>query len=54
MDVTDIDTSKLTHSHFAFATVTKDFDVSVEAVKDQFAKYKSMKTSAKKILSFRG
>lgn len=54
MDVTDMDTSKLTHIHFAFATVTKDFDVSVEAVKDQFAKYKSLKISAKKILSFGG
>lgn len=54
MDITDMPTGRITHIHFAFATVTKDFDVSVEAVKDQFQKYKDLKTNAKKIVSFGG
>ncbi|PGH08766.1 hypothetical protein AJ79_05865 [Helicocarpus griseus UAMH5409] len=54
MDVTEIDTTELTHIHFAFATVTEDFKVTIAGVQEQFDKYVSMSTKAKKILSFGG
>ncbi|POR39187.1 Uncharacterized protein TPAR_00621, partial [Tolypocladium paradoxum] len=54
MDVTRIDTSNLTHVHFAFGGLTKDFKVSMDGVEDQFIKFKDWKTDASKVLSFGG
>ena len=54
MDVTQIDTTELTHIHFAFATITEDFKVTVADVQEQFDKFVEMKTDAKKIVSFGG
>ncbi|KAK2782279.1 hypothetical protein FQN53_000095 [Emmonsiellopsis sp. PD_33] len=54
MDVTEIDTTELTHIHFAFATVTEDFKVTAADVQEQFDKFVDMTTDAKKILSFGG
>ncbi|KFX94292.1 hypothetical protein V490_04414 [Pseudogymnoascus sp. VKM F-3557] len=53
MDVSRINKAGLTHIHFAFATVTADFKVSVSDVQDQFTKFTKM-TGVKKILSFGG
>jgi chitinase len=53
MDVSRINKAGLTHIHFAFATVTTDFKVSVSDVQDQFTKFTKM-TGVKKILSFGG
>ncbi|KAK2755052.1 hypothetical protein FQN54_006580 [Arachnomyces sp. PD_36] len=54
MNVSEIDTSELTHLHFAFATVTEDFQVSVDEVQDQFNDFIKLDTDVKKILSFGG
>ncbi|GFG26431.1 killer toxin subunits alpha/beta [Aspergillus udagawae] len=53
MDVGQIDTDKYTHIHFAFADVTKDFNVDISAVKEQFDLFKGM-SGVKKIISFGG
>ncbi|KAF2261554.1 glycoside hydrolase [Lojkania enalia] len=53
MDVTDIDTKKFTHVHFAFPNITPDFNVDVSNVKEQFDKLKSLK-DIKRIVSFGG
>ncbi|KAG5655689.1 hypothetical protein KAF25_009188, partial [Fusarium avenaceum] len=55
MDVSQIDTSKYTHVHFAFGTMTKDYDVLVgdKLSQYQFQEFKSLK-DMKKILSFGG
>ncbi|KAJ3495624.1 hypothetical protein NLG97_g3256 [Lecanicillium saksenae] len=53
MDVTDIDTSMYTHIHFAFAEVTRDYNVDISKVQKQFDKFKAM-TGIKKIISFGG
>ncbi|KAK0705051.1 hypothetical protein B0H67DRAFT_498289 [Lasiosphaeris hirsuta] len=45
--------SGFTHIHFAFATITPDFKVSIKGIEDQFDKLKGMK-DVKKILSFGG
>ncbi|KFH40781.1 Killer toxin subunits alpha/beta-like protein [Hapsidospora chrysogenum ATCC 11550] len=49
-----IDTSKYTHIHFAFATVTSDdYEVDMGPTINQFSQFKKMK-GVKKILSFGG
>ena len=53
MDVDQIDTSSITHIHFAFATVTEDWKVSVADVQDQFNKFTKL-SGVKKIVSFGG
>ncbi|KAF4156615.1 hypothetical protein CNMCM6069_006513 [Aspergillus lentulus] len=53
MDVGQIDTDKYTHIHFAFADVTKDFNVDISAVKEQFNLFKDM-SGVRKIISFGG
>jgi chitinase len=54
MDVTDIDTKKYTHIHFAFPNVTAgDFKIDVGTLKDQFDKMKKM-TGIKRIVSLGG
>ncbi|KAJ5442294.1 Peptidoglycan-binding Lysin subgroup [Penicillium cf. griseofulvum] len=53
MDVTDIDTTKFTHIHFAFANITEDFQVDVSDSKEQFDKMKGM-SGIKRIISFGG
>ncbi|KAL2784674.1 hypothetical protein BJX66DRAFT_348146 [Aspergillus keveii] len=53
MDVTEIDTQKYTHIHFAFADITPDFQVDVSKVQAQFNMMKTM-TGIKRIISFGG
>ncbi|KAH7116609.1 putative glycosyl hydrolase, family 18 [Dactylonectria estremocensis] len=53
MDVNEIDKSKYTHIHFAFADVTSTFNVDVSASLRQFNLFKAM-TGIKKIISFGG
>ncbi|KAI9778945.1 MAG: hypothetical protein M1816_003793 [Peltula sp. TS41687] len=53
MDVSNIDKSKYTHIHFAFAGITNDFKVDVSAVQNQFDAFTSM-SGIKRILSFGG
>lgn len=53
MDVDQIDTSKYTHIHFAFANITTDFKVDISGAKDQFNRFKAM-TGIKRIISFGG
>ncbi|KAK2612379.1 hypothetical protein QQS21_001643 [Conoideocrella luteorostrata] len=53
MDVTDIDTSKYSHIHFAFGEITRDFKVDISKVQEQFDLFKTM-TGVKKIISFGG
>ncbi|EFA79685.1 hypothetical protein PPL_07376 [Heterostelium album PN500] len=48
-----IDISNYTHIHFAFATITSDFGVSVSAYPDSFTRFKHL-PRVKKILSFGG
>ncbi|KAJ3471898.1 hypothetical protein MRS44_001997 [Fusarium solani] len=54
-DASQIDTSKYTHLHFAFGTLTKDFDVEVgdKPSQYQFQEFKRVE-GIKKILSFGG
>ncbi|KAI0545346.1 hypothetical protein F4679DRAFT_561711 [Xylaria curta] len=56
MDITQFDVGTFTHIHFAFATITSDFKVSLSGVvKEQFDKMVKMDTKGtKKILSFGG
>ncbi|KAI1177579.1 glycoside hydrolase family 18 protein [Nemania sp. FL0916] len=53
MDVTQIDTSKYTHIHFAFANITSSFGVDVSGAQDQFNEFKAL-TGVKRIISFGG
>ncbi|OBT85922.1 hypothetical protein VE02_04509 [Pseudogymnoascus sp. 03VT05] len=53
MDVTDV-SGDYTHVHFAFATITEDFNVDTSKVQAQFDKFIKMTTKSKKILSFGG
>ncbi|KAH0498490.1 hypothetical protein TgHK011_005743 [Trichoderma gracile] len=54
MNVDQIDTTKYTHIHFAFANVTSKFDIDISGAQDQFNRFKAMPGSIKKILSFGG
>jgi GH18 family chitinase len=57
MDVTKLPEIKTayTHIHFAFAGLTTDFSVLIEpATREQFIKFKEVKGSWKKIISFGG
>jgi chitinase len=51
MDITQIDTTKYTHIHYAFATITSDLKISVNDFPDQFAKFTKLK-GVKRIVSF--
>lgn len=53
MHVDQIDTTKFTHLHFAFGSITPTFGINVSAVQDEFDRFKNM-TGIKKILSFGG
>jgi chitinase len=53
MDVTSVDVTKYTHIHFAFASITPDFNVDVSGVQDQFTKFKNLK-NVLRVLSFGG
>ncbi|KAH6853073.1 glycoside hydrolase superfamily, partial [Chaetomium sp. MPI-CAGE-AT-0009] len=53
MDVAKIDTTKFTHIHFAFGSITPDYKIDVSAVQTQFDLMKSM-TGIKRIISFGG
>ncbi|KAK4231442.1 glycoside hydrolase, subgroup, catalytic core [Podospora fimiseda] len=53
MYVDEIDTTKYTHIHFAFASLTETFDIDVSDVQDEFERFKNM-TGIKKIISFGG
>ncbi|UKZ82482.1 hypothetical protein TrVFT333_010271 [Trichoderma virens FT-333] len=54
MDVDEIDTSKYTHIHFAFANVTSTFGIDISGAQDQFNSFKAMSGDVKKIISFGG
>ncbi|KAL7783620.1 glycoside hydrolase family 18 protein [Trichoderma ceciliae] len=54
MDVDQIDTSKHTHIHFAFANITSKFAINISDAQDQFDRFKAMPSSVKKIISFGG
>lgn len=53
MDVGQIDTDEYTHVHFAFVDITRDFNMDITSVKEQFGFFKKM-TGIKKIVSFGG
>lgn len=53
MDVDQIDTSKYTHIHFAFANVTSTYGIDVSGAQSQFNLFKAM-SGVKKIISFGG
>ncbi|CAM1508945.1 Fc.00g026840.m01.CDS01 [Cosmosporella sp. VM-42] len=53
MDVDQIDKSKYTHIHFAFANITSKYGVDISGAQDQFDLFKAM-TGVKKIISFGG
>lgn len=54
MDVNEVNTKKYSHIHFAFATITTDFKVSIaKEVQTQFGKFTKM-SGVKRILSFGG
>jgi GH18 family chitinase len=54
MDVDQIDTSKYTHIHFAFANITSSFAIDISGAQGQFDRFKAMPSSVKKIISFGG
>ncbi|POR37746.1 Uncharacterized protein TPAR_02064 [Tolypocladium paradoxum] len=54
MDASQIDASKYSHLHFAFATLTPDLQVSIAGMEDQFEKFLKLGGSVKKIVSFGG
>jgi chitinase len=51
MDITKIDTTKYTHVHYAFATLTSNFSISVNDYPDQWAKFLQLQ-GVKRIVSF--
>ncbi|KAJ3573148.1 hypothetical protein NPX13_g4807 [Xylaria arbuscula] len=53
MDVTQIDTTKYTHIHFAFANITSTFTIDISGSQDQFDSFKAL-TGVKRIISFGG
>ncbi len=53
MDVTQIDITKYTHIHFAFANITSSFAIDVSGAQDQFNSFKAL-TGVKKIITFGG
>ncbi|KAJ6448584.1 hypothetical protein C8R45DRAFT_1224651 [Mycena sanguinolenta] len=53
MDITQIDTTKYTHVHFAFLDITSTFDVDTSQFQDQFNKFVKL-TGIKRIASFGG
>ena len=53
MDVRDIDATKYTHVHFAFARFTPDFKVDVSSMRTQFDRFKGLK-EVKRVISFGG
>ncbi|KAF1993329.1 glycoside hydrolase family 18 protein [Amniculicola lignicola CBS 123094] len=54
MDITNVlEQTQITHIHFAFPSITKDFKVNITGQEDQFEKFKSM-TGVKRIVSFGG
>lgn len=53
MDISNFDTETYTHVHFAFGSITNDYQVSVADVQDQFDKFTKLQ-SVKRILSFGG
>ena len=53
MHVSDINTEKYTHVHFAFPDLTEDFSVDVSKVQEEFDLFKQM-TGIKEIVSFGG
>lgn len=53
MDVRDIDTSKYSHVHFAFGSITDSFAVDLTAVRNQFEGFAQLR-SIKRIIAFGG
>ncbi|KAI3335205.1 hypothetical protein F4824DRAFT_489691 [Ustulina deusta] len=53
MDVTQIDITKYTHIHFAFANITSSFAIDVSGAQNQFNSFKAL-TGVKKIITFGG
>ncbi|KAJ6450604.1 class V chitinase-like protein [Mycena sanguinolenta] len=53
MDITQIDTTKYTHVHFAFLDITSTFDVDTSQFQDQFNKFVKL-TGIKRVASFVG
>ncbi|KAK0726585.1 hypothetical protein B0T21DRAFT_422331 [Apiosordaria backusii] len=53
MNVDQIDTSKYTHIHFAFAELTPTFQVVISHVQDEWDRFMAM-TGVKKVISFGG
>ncbi|KAJ5121672.1 uncharacterized protein N7515_009633 [Penicillium bovifimosum] len=53
MDITNFDTGSYSHLHFAFASITTDYDINVTTVQGQFDKLKTL-SGTKRILSFGG
>lgn len=51
MNVDQIDTSKYTHIHFAFANVSSSFDIDISGAQDQFDRFKAMAGDIKKVIS---
>ncbi|KAJ6151665.1 hypothetical protein N7470_006793 [Penicillium chermesinum] len=53
MDITNFDIGSYSHLHFAFASITTDYDINVTTVQDQFDKLKTL-SGVKRVLSFGG
>ncbi|KAF2969289.1 hypothetical protein GQX73_g4264 [Xylaria multiplex] len=53
MDVTQIDISKYTHIHFAFANITSSFEIDVSGAPNQFNSFKTL-TGVKRIITLGG
>ncbi|KAI0190106.1 glycoside hydrolase family 18 protein [Astrocystis sublimbata] len=53
MDVNQIDTSKYTHIHFAFANITQTFGIDISGSKYQFDQFKAL-SDVKRIITFGG
>ncbi|KAI1345812.1 glycoside hydrolase family 18 protein [Xylaria sp. FL0043] len=53
MDVDQIDTSKYTHIHFAFANITQTFAIDVSGSKYQFDQFKAL-TGVKRVITLGG
>lgn len=54
MRASDIDTSKYTHIHWAFATITSDFDVAINDSYNQFQHFLEIGNGVNRIISFGG
>lgn len=53
MSVADLDTTKYTHIHYAFADITSDYLVNITAIRDDMEAFQEL-TGIKKIISFGG